>query len=179
MRRQRTPFTGCSPTRLRFKARKRKAREGRQYDVWWKQHHFWCKGLRRRNGRMKQCAFEVRFTHEVEATKATCSFCHTVHIYGRPMTSGGYGELRWMTMEEYDESVPDTDAVEVIETHEGDIVALVSHAKWCHDRSKPLIGCKAVWRGSGDIAWYMPGRRGMWHRCQSSTTARDIALAAN
>jgi len=128
---------------------------------------------------MQRCAFEVRFTHEVEGTKATCSFCHTEHIYAQPMTSEGYGLAQWMTRATYDESVPAVDTVEVIETHEKEIVALVSHAKWCHDRSKPLVGCKAVWRGSGDIAWYLPGRQGIWHRCISTTTARDIALAAN
>jgi len=155
-------------------------RKDRKEALWLSEHEFACTALRRRHGKENQvCGWPVRFSQERKDEHARCRYCKTEFIYAQPMTSGGLGREQWLTMEDYGESVPSPETVEVIETHEGDIVALVGHAKWCHDRSKPLIGCKAVWRGSGDIAWYMPGRRGMWHRCQSTATARDIALAAN
>lgn len=169
-----------SKTREVFYERKRSVREARRYDKWLAEHEFACIGLRRRHGKENQpCGFPVRFSKEEEGQRSVCRYCKTHYVYAKPMTSEGFGRAQWMTKEAYDESVPAPDSVEVIETHEKNIVALVGHAKFCHDRSKPLIGCKAVWRGSGDIAWYLPGRSGMWHRCQSTAAARDIALAAN
>ena len=153
-----------SKTRQRFMEKKKAKREARAYDKWWREHTFWC----------LNCKFEVRFRYATEGSQAVCRRCKTQHIFGAPMTSMGAGRARWMTVAVYGESVLGPESVETVELANGKEVRLVDHAQWCSDKSRPLYGCKGVWQGPGKIAWYMSGRRGVWHLCQSSAAAQYV-----
>jgi len=153
-----------SKTRERFMRLKKAKREERAYDKWWAEHHFYC----------LNCKFEVRFRYGVEGENAVCRRCKTNHIYGQPMTSLGPAGARWLTMEQYGESVLEPEAVEVVELQEGGKeIRLVDHAQFCGAKGKPIYGCKGVWKRAGRIDWYMPGRRGVWHSCVSSIAATE------
>ena len=164
-----------SKQRDKFMAAKKAKREQRADDKWHREHTSWCQGTR--NG--KPCLFEVRFRAEAEGVTAVCRRCDTVHVYGRPMTSTGPASPRWMTQAVYSESVPEPEAVEVVElvSDEGSTkeVRLMDHASWCTNRGKDLYGARGEWNGAGKIVWRMGGR--FWHTCLSSQAGRDLAYA--
>lgn len=164
-----------SKTRQRFLERKKKRHEARKREAWEAAHTFWSQGTRSRRGNPNAtCMFEVRFAKEFEGATAQCRMCSTVHIYGSPMTSMGTGRARWMTAAVYGESVIEPESIETIELEDGKEVRLVGHAQWCSDGSKALYGARGVWQGPGKIAWYMSGRRGVWHLCQSTLAAKYV-----
>lgn len=187
-RRQMTTEMVHSPTRTRFLAKKRQKRETRARDAWLEAHTFYCTGQRRRRGQMRACLFEVRFNHQVEGAKATCSFCHTAHVY----SSAGTERSRWMTQSEYAEvHIPEESLLRIEDVYVEveaekkvppgspivkEKIIVADHAPWCHKPDVILAGLSAKMGAPGRVRWTDRGGR-VRHLCQSSEAARRLANA--
>ena len=68
-----------SPTRARFQEKRRAVREAKARDLWISEHSFDCMGERMRQGRLKRCRFEVRFSKLANGLDAKCNLCGQLH----------------------------------------------------------------------------------------------------
>ena len=179
-----------SKTRQKFLDAKKAKKVQRAREAYLEEHTFFCKGKRRRRGRLQDCMFEVRFREAAESARAHCSFCGTAHIF----SNAGTGRSRWLTLAEYQEVfIPDESVLKVEDVQRTmelrknvkrdgymqqvpEKRVLISHAPWCQTPDVILVGLTAKVEGPGRIVW-RNDKGHFAHNCLSSQAASGLAHA--